>query len=287
MTEKEKMLQNYLLRIASNLDISETMREKAEQSYRAVGKWLGDCDENSQVKIMPQGSFYLGTVIRPVSDVDEYDIDLVCLLKEAKHKCESEIKNIVGDRLKEHKTYKEMLQEEGKRCWTLCYDEFHMDILPCIPNDSFYSEPFFTEIKLTHKLDNGSYIPKYSNPYKYHEWFEKRMEVQSAEIRKTFAAKNNVEIDKVPLYKIKTPLQRTIQLLKRHRDIMYDRLPENRKKNAPISIIITTLAAHAYNNESNLYEALNNIISKMENYIEKDGDTYKIINPVMSGRKFC
>lgn len=287
MTEKEKMLQNYLLRIASNLDISETMREKAEQSYRAVGKWLGDCDENSQVKIMPQGSFYLGTVIRPVSDVDEYDIDLVCLLKEAKHKCESEIKNIVGDRLKEHKTYKEMLQEEGKRCWTLCYDEFHMDILPCVPNDSFYSEPFFTEIKLTHKLDNGSYIPKYSNPYKYHEWFEKRMEVQSAEIRKTFAAKNNVEIDKVPLYKIKTPLQRAIQLLKRHRDIMYDRLPENRKKNAPISIIITTLAAHAYNNESNLYEALNNIISKMENYIEKDGDTYKIINPVMSEENFA
>ena len=42
MTEKEKMLNNYLLRIASNLDISETMREKAETSYRAVGQWLGD-----------------------------------------------------------------------------------------------------------------------------------------------------------------------------------------------------------------------------------------------------
>lgn len=80
MTEREKMLNNYLLRIASNLDISETMREKAETSYRAVGQWLGDCDNNSEVKIMPQGSFYLGTVIRPVSDADEYDIDLVCLL---------------------------------------------------------------------------------------------------------------------------------------------------------------------------------------------------------------
>ena len=76
MTEKEKMLNNYLLRIASNLDISETMREKAETSYRAVGQWLGDCDDDSEVKIMPQGSFYLGTVIRPVSDADEYDIDL-------------------------------------------------------------------------------------------------------------------------------------------------------------------------------------------------------------------
>ena len=53
MTEKEKILDNYLLRIASNLDISETMREKAERSYRAVGQWLGDCDVNSDVKIMP------------------------------------------------------------------------------------------------------------------------------------------------------------------------------------------------------------------------------------------
>ena len=59
MTEREKILENYLVRIASNLDISETMRNKAENSYRAVGEWLGDCDENSDVKIMPQGSFYL------------------------------------------------------------------------------------------------------------------------------------------------------------------------------------------------------------------------------------
>ena len=94
MTEKEKILDNYLLRIASNLDISETMREKAERSYRAVGQWLGDCDVNSDVKIMPQGSFYLGTVIRPVSDADEYDIDLVCLLKNAMGKSEAEIKKL-------------------------------------------------------------------------------------------------------------------------------------------------------------------------------------------------
>lgn len=122
---------------------------------------------------------------------------------------------------------------------------------------------------------------------KYHEWFEKRMETQTIEIRKAFAAKNNVEIDKVPSYKIKTPLQQAVQLLKRHRDIMYDKLPEARKKNAPISIIITTLAALAYNNESNLYDALNSIVSKMENYIEKDGDTYKILNPVMQEENFA
>ena len=41
MTDREKLLDKYLLNIAENLDISDTMREKAERSYRAVGEWLG------------------------------------------------------------------------------------------------------------------------------------------------------------------------------------------------------------------------------------------------------
>lgn len=287
MTEKEQMLEKYLRLISDNLDISDTMRKKAEQSYRAVGEWLGDCDTNSDIKIMPQGSFYLGTVIRPVTDADEYDIDLVCLLKNATSKSESEIKNIVGDRLKEHGKYKTMLEPEGKRCWTLCYDEFHMDILPCAPNLSYYIEPYLTEIRLTHKLENGRYIPKYSNPYKYHEWFEERMRVRLDEVKKEFSIRNQVEISKVPLYKVKTPLQQAVQLLKRHRDIMYDKLPETRKDNAPISIIITTLAAHAYNNESNIFEALRNIVANMPKYIKRDGDKYIIENPVLPAENFA
>lgn len=287
MTDKEQLLEKYLLKIAENLDISPTMREKAEKSYRSVGEWLGDCDVNSDVKIMPQGSFYLGTVIRPVSDEDEYDIDLVCLLKNATGKSEAEIKKIVGDRLRENKTYSSMLEPEGKRCWTLCYEEFHMDILPCVPNNRYYIEPYLTEIKLTHKLESGRYIPKYSNPYKYHEWFEERMRVRLDEVKKDYSVRNQVEISKVPLYKVKTPLQRAIQLLKRHRDIMYDTLPEARKDNAPISIIITTLAAQAYNNESTIYEALCNIVENMSKYIKRSGDTFIIANPVMPEENFA
>lgn len=287
MFDKEQFLERYLQKIADNLDISPTMREKAERSYRAVGEWLGDCSEDSDVKIMPQGSFYLGTVIRPVSDNDEYDIDLVCLLKNAQNISESEIKNIVGNRLREHKTYRDMLEPEGKRCWTLCYDEFHMDILPCVPNQEYYIEPYQTELKLTHKLYDRLYIPKYSNPYKYHEWFEERMRVRIDEVRKAYSEKNQVEISRIPLYKVKTPLQQSIQLLKRHRDIMYEGLSQSRKDNAPISIIITTLAASAYKNEISLYSALSNILENMSNFIKWDGSKYTIENPVMKAENFA
>ena len=68
---------------------------------------------------------------------------------------------------------------------------------------------------------------------------------------------------------------------------MYDRLSKERKENAPSSIIITTLAAQAYGNEGNLFEALNNIINNMSKYIKKEGDTYIIENPVMPEENFA
>lgn len=287
MTTKEEMMNRYLNSIAENIDISKEMREKAELKYREVGEWLGDCDVDSNVKIFPQGSFYLGTVIRPVSDEDEYDIDLVCVLKNAQYKSEREIKHIVGDRIKEHPIYRSKLEEEGKRCWTLNYDEFHLDILPCVPRNTYYVEPLLTEIKLTHKKENGEYIPKYSNPYKYHEWFEEKMRVQATEIRKVYAMYENLEVEDIPPYKIKTTLQRAVQLLKRHRDIMYDKLPDYRKENAPISIIITTLAAHVYNNDSNLYRTLYQILMNMDKYIKMENGRYIIENPVMPVENFA
>lgn len=282
---KKAYLSQLYNQIADELNISETMIEKAMKSYNAVGTWLGDCEPGLDIKIMPQGSFHLGTVIKPLSDADEYDIDLVCLLKNGSSLSEADIKDIVGKRLKEHGKYKDMLDEEGKRCWTLNYDEFHMDILPAVPRNGIFIEPGITQIKLTHKLEDDIYIPKYSNPYKYHLWFEERMKTVLISEKKNYAFRNQVEIDKVADYKVKTPLQKVIQLLKRHRDIMFE---ESGGGDAPISIIITTLAALSYNNETNLYDAIKNIIEKMPLHIQIDASgKYMITNPVMPEENFA
>ncbi len=288
MTDREQEYSKYLRKIADNIDISDTMRDKAIDSYNAVGRWLGDCSEVSDLKIYPQGSFSLGTVIKPLSDKDDYDIDLVCLLKDMHSASEYEIKNIIGNRLKEHDRYAVMLDKnEGKRCWTLHYDEFHMDILPCSPKETVYLEPYQTNIRFTHRIAPLKYIPKYSNPYKYHEWFELRMQVRLLEARKAFSAQKQVDISEVPMHVVKTPLQRAIQLLKRHKILMYQDAPQTQKDNAPISIIITTLAAHAYNNENNVFEALNSILNNMQKHIEvRDGECW-IENPAMPEENFA
>ena len=116
MTDKEKQLGIILSQIADELNITPTMLEKAVSSYTSVGTWLSD-GIPYDVKIMPQGSMNLGTVVRPISEKDEYDVDLVCLLKNGSTLPLSRIKSLVGDRLKAHGAYQQMLEEEGKR-WT-------------------------------------------------------------------------------------------------------------------------------------------------------------------------
>ena len=283
LKENEKMLDDILRRIVQEISITTAMVDKAVDSYEAVGKWIGE-GLSYDVHINPQGSMSLGTTNKPVSDKDDYDIDLVCLLKDGKSLTARQIKSIVGNRLKEHELYRKKIAEEGegKRCWKLQYYEFHMDILPCVPKE-LYVEPDFTDIRLTHKNDAFSYEDRYSNPVGYRRWFEGRMQDILDTEKRTFAAKNQVEIESVPNYRVKTPLQMVVQLLKRHRDICF----ENNTDNAPISVIITTLAAHAYTGETSLYDALSNILDHMtDNILIIDG-IYWIENPVMQAENFA
>lgn len=282
--------------IAQSLDISDNLFEEAERKYRAVGSWLGD--ENSPLatyspEIYPQGSFRLGTVIKPLNDADDYDIDVVFELTLAKEKITQHgLKNLVGDRLKANEVYRRMLDDEGRRCWTLQYADgakFHLDILPAIPDLNFQAVlqekglPYTwagTSIAITdNTLPNYDQIdpgwPR-SNPKGYAIWFQRQMIVQYNELRKHLAESLKAEVERVPDYRIKTPLQRCIQLLKRNRDIRF----EHDQENKPISIIISTLAAHSYGNEADIVDALINIVDRMPNYISIRDGRFWVQNPV-------
>jgi len=136
-SEQKRQFSQILGNIAESLDIPESKYEEAVSRYETIGKWLDANDSKLHVykpTIYAQGSFRLGTMVRPVNDSDEYDIDLVCYLEIDKDNIsQTELKDMVGDRLKEHEAYRKML-DEGRRCWTITYaNEFHMDILPAIP----------------------------------------------------------------------------------------------------------------------------------------------------------
>ena len=206
-------LSELFFEIAEELDLTESQENAIEKAYNAVADWLNRNDSKLKkynIHIYPQGSMKLGTVVKPLSR-DDYDVDMVCLLRQNTYGLQPEdVKKVVGDRLKESDTYKRMLQPEGKRCWTLEYAEslnFHMDLLPAIPNGG-------EAIKATHK-ESVRYIFIPTNPHGYAEWFKKRMQRPIA-----FNERGNIE--NIPDYPRKTPLQKVIQLLKRHRDVMFN-----------------------------------------------------------------
>ena len=118
MNEKEMQLDELLKYISEEIGITQNMVDMAVKSYESVGSWLSS-GIDYDVHIYPQGSMALGTTIKPITDTDDYDIDLVCLLENGQSLDAKAIKNIVGDRLKENGTYCSKIQQEGegKRCW--------------------------------------------------------------------------------------------------------------------------------------------------------------------------
>ncbi len=270
-----------LLNATSNeLDIPDELHQEAALKYEEVGIWLAAEDSalaSLAPDIYPQGSFRLGTVTRPIDKNCDYDIDLVCVLEEQKTSVtQQELKSMIGDRLRANPSYSRLLSP-SRRCWNLNFPkQFHLDVLPSIPNEDQGPDGILltdTELRFWQK----------SNPIKYAEWFYDSMIVQVRNFRESLAKSLAMNIEDVPEWQVKTPLQRAIQILKRHRDVRFTGDSENR----PVSIILTTLAAHAYRGEEDIYDALLRIVSDMPKYIELRQGKWWVPNPVESEENFA
>lgn len=308
--EKRKELDNLFQQIAEGLDITETQFNNLVRSYNAVGKYLEEDDSFKAYRpvVTPQGSLRLGTIIQPITEGGDIDVDLVYRLNgKSSIWTQKDIKQLVGKRLKDHGTYSGMLdKEEGRRCWTLLYrqdsenakERYHMDILPSVSDSEFnrryesirireYSPQTIDQIAIR-ITDNKE--PNYgrstditewlkSNPDGYALWFAHRCKSVTEKRENLFEA-----VMPIGKYvKEKTILQRIVQILKRHRDIMF-----KDDEDKPISIIITTLAGRSYNGESSLLEGLYNVIGSMESHIKRNPNgEFVISNPVNPEENFA
>jgi len=269
------------------LELPDSAYEKARKRYEDLGDWF-DRDESAvsgnNPHIFPQGSFRLGTAIRPLDESEEYDLDLACRLRDGITKdshTQEALKDLIGIELEAYRKYRDIKSElEPKhRCWRLEYQDdlsFHMDIVPCIPADEKRRKAILESIRKTglNELVAGAASQttisitddrhkgyrhicadwNISNPEGYAKWFEYRMNPQQTRI-----LLEKAQVDDVPLFEKKTPLQRVVQILKRHRNTWSKDNPDSK----PISIIITTLAARAYDDETDIVTALGNVLEKM------------------------
>jgi hypothetical protein len=197
----------------------------------------------------------------------------------------SELKKLVGDRLRSNEIYRKIL-EEKVRCWRLNYaNEFHLDITPSIPNPAC--------------ANGGELVPdkdlkawKASNPKGYQKWFREIAFLQPRFTLMKSEIKAQVE-SLLPPTQFKGLLRRTVQLFKRHRDIYFKRDADL----APASIILTTLAAEAYRHViagaeyENELDVVVDVLRYMPYFVDVRNDgqriSYFVWNPTTQGENFA
>lgn len=309
--QKEKILKEML----EQLELPQTAYEKAKDRFEDIGEWLDRNESEVRVNkphIYSQGSFRLGTAIKPLEANEKYDLDLACELEFGKTKensTQKEIKELIGSELENYRIKNGIQQKlkEKRRCWRLEYLDklkFHIDIVPCIPAkeekrkiikeailNTGISENLSTSladltVNITDNTDKQNYNTinnewSISNPRGYALWFESRMRQAPEYLQKRALLLEKANIDDLPAYQWKTPLQQSIQLLKRHRDLRF----KNNSDSKPISIIITTLSARAYQGETDLAQTILNILDKMEKLIRSNKP--KVPNPVNPNEDFA
>lgn len=232
---------SFLDHLCMALDLTKTQRKTAEDRYATVTQLLG-APESGLSDYSPhlhvQGSFLHKTMVKPMAGV-EFDVDLICLLHGTKSLGAKEMFRMVVAALKGR--YPELTVKD--RCCRIDYaGEFHMDIIPACPELGVEPSRILIPDRRLELL-----LP--SCPKLYAAWFEEAallmpIFITSLSATEAYNVKSAAVIEPLPDYDgmMQEPLRRFVQILKAARNHFY----EGRSTQIPSSIVITTLATHAY-----------------------------------------
>jgi hypothetical protein len=252
------LIDSLLAKLCVLLQLTQTQHDAAERSYKAVGGWLGG--DGSPLAIIepemyPQGSMALGTTVRPRGRV-EYDLDFVFQVAGISIG-PMELYNFLLRRLRQHGDYQARLVQDPlpRRCLRLNYaGQFHLDVVPA-RIDPIRGLPF-VEVP---DRELKKWVS--SNPVGYRWWFEEQC-ARTVLIEK--AAQEPLPpakpADQKPL------LAKVVQLIKRHRDMVYDG-----DDDAPSSIVITTLAGLSYRGDPSLSSSMEQVLGSVLRWIAEAG----------------
>ena len=286
--------------IGQELEIPEGRYLEAEKRYNSVIAYLNGCPVLSRFDphSFPQGSFALGTTVRPLHG-EEYDLDFIYLLRGAHRNTytEQQIYDFLFTRLKGNGTYAGMV-ELKKRCVRIIYaNEFHLDITPAVNNLTCPNGSILVP-------DRKLRIWKPSHPQGYVDWFKPiaTLMPRLPQDAKQFSEGRHLvtlsSADPVPSqHEPRGILRRAVQFMKRHRDVYRESNPRQADF-VPISIIITTLATHAYRAVVGLgehespFDVLNLLVEMMPQFIQESRDwqgrpIYNVPNPTVAGENFA
>lgn len=261
MTDLNELLED-------KINITREMEQKVNDIYKETSEFLSLQFEQYSPDIFPQGSFKLGTIIRPTTGKDEFDLDFVCLLGKLNKSDinQEELYSLLETALR--KQYKEPILEPKKRCWRLNFDNFHVDILPAIQDDNT------SQSLLIPDKDKRTWQP--TNPLGYADWFKNKTLLISERSR----VENSIH--PIPKQNNDLPLQKIVKIMKYHRNFIF----RNDLDNRPISMIVTTLAAKNYDGEQDWTTAFSKICDGIKSEAQEIINSGILLNPVDSRENF-
>jgi hypothetical protein len=271
---------------AAELDIPPDLRVAATREYQRAGEWLSaHADGANGWIVYPQGSFLLNTVVLPEGR-DEYDVDTVCRrMIDKSTTTQALLKAEVGEALESYVQAHcgladgPVARKERNRCWTLNYAaslRFHLDVLPGIPNPESQPDGLLITDRELHEWQR-------TNPIAFAAWFKAAAHTEFVEKRAMLAEAARTPPQEIPDWEVKTTLHRVVQVLKLHRNHHF----REDLRSRPASILLTTLAAHAYRGEQDLYDALLQTVELMPNYVTSTPSGLCVPNPVEPRENFA
>lgn len=280
----DDQLDDLLTRICRKLQITKTQEELAAGRYGSVSDWLSRPESpfaQADTNIYPQGSLRIGTTVKPLAR-QEFDLDVVCQLNMPQGMAPLDLLNLLERRLLEHGQLAPLVDPK-KRCIRLNYaGDFHLDIMPCLPDPAKGNG-----CVLVPDREIKGWSP--SNPKGFADWFEAkawtpRLRVLDEELK---MAALKVETDPLPASEpvgLKPPLKLAVQLLKRHRDVRFAGKPDK----APISVVLTTLAAIHYDGSERVGRALGHLLdASLQLTYAGDGRPFAVPNPMNPEEDFA
>lgn len=126
MTKNEQEFRDFL---RDEVNLNQTRLDRLQTAIGAVNTYLKDHLHGYQ-KMEPQGSYALGTLIKPVDDNDEYDADIQVVMNPNPSWRPKDYLDAVYDALRKNETYADKLRRKT-RCITVDYaGDFHLDVVP-------------------------------------------------------------------------------------------------------------------------------------------------------------
>lgn len=122
--------------LEDDVNLNKTRVEKITNGIKTVATFLKNNElfKNNFRSLTPQGSYRQKTIIKPVIDDADFDVDLLFEINRFDNWMPRKYLEKLHDEFKATDRYKDIVDKRGKsRCVTLDYEsDFHIDIVPCV-----------------------------------------------------------------------------------------------------------------------------------------------------------